>query len=305
MHPDIVEMVSLAKQLGVQTQMITNALLLDKGKAKDLIAAGLDSIVISIDGTNTETNADIRSGASLDIIKKNVNQLRDIRRNSSNHNPEIGIEFVVMRRNKGELRNLRQPAQDMGASFIVVSNLLPYTEELKDEILYRLSTGIYYQKGRSKCSPELFLPPIDLRSDVIEPLIKFLGYNSSINISQIRTNGRGGYCRFVEDGSAVIAWDREVSPCIALMHSYQCYVMGREKKIRLYTLGNVAREEITSIWRRDEYEKFRGIVKLFDFSPCTECGGCELAETNEEDCFGNKFPVCGDCLWAKGVIQCP
>ncbi len=51
--------------------------------------------------------------------------------------------------------------------------------------------------------------------------------------------------------------------------------------------------------------RFRDLVQRFDFSPCSDCGGCNLAETNEEDCFGNGFPVCGDCLWAKGVIQCP
>jgi hypothetical protein len=30
-----------------------------------------------------------------------------------------------------------------------------------------------------------------------------------------------------------------------------------------------------------------------------------LLESNEEDCYGNTFPVCGGCLWAQGVIQCP
>jgi hypothetical protein len=46
-------------------------------------------------------------------------------------------------------------------------------------------------------------------------------------------------------------------------------------------------------------------VIAFDFSPCVHCGGCEWAESNEMDCFGNSFPVCGDCLWARGVILCP
>ncbi len=30
-----------------------------------------------------------------------------------------------------------------------------------------------------------------------------------------------------------------------------------------------------------------------------------MAKTNEVDCFGNKFPVRGDCLWARGIILCP
>lgn len=78
-----------------------------------------------------------------------------------------------MRRNIEELQSLRQMAQDLGASFIILSKLLPYTEELKDEILYWLSTGIRCQRRRSKWSPELFMPNIDLRSEVIESLIKF------------------------------------------------------------------------------------------------------------------------------------
>ncbi len=106
------------------------------------------------------------------------------------------------------------------------------------------------------------------------------------------------------EGAAAVAWDGGVSPCIALMHSYRCYVMGRQKDIRRYTLGNIADEPLPTIWEREEYRRFRTRVQRFDFSPCTDCGGCNLAETNEEDCFGNSFPVCGDCLWARGVLRC-
>ena len=81
--------------------------------------------------------------------------------------------------------------------------------------------------------------------------------------------------------------------------------MRRRKEIRRYTVGNVARDAITDIWMQSEFVRFRALVKKFDFAPCSDCGGCQLAETNEEDCFGNTFPVYGDCLWAKGVVQCP
>jgi len=306
LHPDIVEMVSLAKQLGVQTQMITNALLLDKNKAEGLVAAGLDSIVVSVDGTTTKTNADIRSGADLDLVKENINHLRDIRRMNPRFNPEIGIEFVVMQQNVGELRNLRKLAYSLGASFIVLTNLLPYTEEIKDQILYCENTGSsHYPVRRSKFFPEIFLPFMDLGPESFEPLLHLNGFSSSITTNLVRFNGNSDYCRFVGEGSMVVAWDGEISPCIALMHSYSCYIMGRNKQIKRYTLGHVGREGVSEVWNKQEYIRFRDTVKQFDFSPCTECGGCDLAESNDEDCFGNTFPACGDCLWAKGIIQCP
>ena len=75
--------------------------------------------------------------------------------------------------------------------------------------------------------------------------------------------------------------------------------------MRSHGLGNVNQERLQDIWEKGEYVQFRDRVVRFDFAPCTDCGGCDLSETNERDCAGNTFPVCGDCLWAKGVIQCP
>ena len=59
------------------------------------------------------------------------------------------------------------------------------------------------------------------------------------------------------------------------------------------------------LWLDPDYLHYRERVHSFAFAPCTACGGCELLETNEEDCLGNTFPSCGCCLWAQGLIQCP
>lgn len=304
LHPDIVEMVALAKELGAETELITNGLLLDKEMAERLVMAGLDTLVVSVDGTSPESYADIRSSADFRLVQEKVEGLHAVRRANSRDNPEIGLEFVVTRRNVSELPNLHRLAYSMEASFVVVTNVLPYTEEFKEEILYRLATGSY-SLARSKWSPEIVLPRIDARREYLEPLLGLLRYGGVIDPLPRRSDGAEGYCRFVGEGAVAVAWDGEVSPCVALMHSYTCYVLGREKAIRRYTLGNVGREEITRIWDRDEYVQFRARVQQFDFSPCAHCGGCQLAESNEEDCFGNQFPVCGDCLWARGVILCP
>ena len=109
----------------------------------------------------------------------------------------------------------------------------------------------------------------------------------------------------MEEGSAAITWDGRVSPCVALMHSHSCYVMGRKKSVRRHSLGDVGQAPLADIWHSEEFTAFRRRVREFNFSPCVSCGGCDLVEANEEDCFGNTFPTCGDCLWARGVIVCP
>jgi len=305
LHPGLVEMVSLAKALGVRTELITSALLLNEKKAAGLVEAGLDSLVISVDGTSEEAQADVRPGAALRRVRENVGRLLAIRDASGRSTPEIGLAFVAMRRNIGELAGLRRLADSLKATAVTVTNVLPYTEEMKGEILYGVGVHGLPATGRHERWAEIVLPGMDVRPQVLEPLLKLLGSLSLPSPGQARRGGAHGYCQFVGEGSVAVSWDGEVSPCIALMHSYPCYVLGRRKEIRRYNLGNAGREAIEDIWQRDEFVRFRDRVQRFDFSPCTACGGCTLAESNEEDCYGNPFPVCGDCLWAQGVIQCP
>ena len=70
-----------------------------------------------------------------------------------------------------------------------------------------------------------------------------------------------------------------------------------------WEVGRLPDESLAAVWAKPDYVAFRERVRRFDFPPCTDCG-CELAESNEEDCLGNPHPTCGDCLWARGVVRC-
>jgi len=305
LHPDTVEMVALARGLGAETELITNGLLLDAGMAGGLVEAGLDRLVVSVDGTSPTSHAGVRSGADLRLVQENVRGLLALRRRNRRGTPEIGLEFVATRRKLSELPNLRRLAHSLEASFVVVTNVLPYTDEFKEEILYWLSAGAPSPRAHSRSYPEIVLPRIDARPEYLAPLLGLLRHGGTIDPLLGRPEKANGYCRFVREGAVAVAWDGGVSPCIALMHSYTCYILGRERAIRRYIVGNVNDEEIARIHTQEDYRQFRARVVQFDFSPGADCGGCEYAETNEEDCFGNEFPVCGDCLWAQGIIQCP
>jgi MoaA/NifB/PqqE/SkfB family radical SAM enzyme len=305
MHPRILDMIRMAHDLGAETEMITNGLLIDQKLARGLVACSLDTLGVSVDGATPSAYQDVRTGADLRSVETNIGYVVEQRNASDNKKPEIGVEFVMMRRNLHELPHLRRLARSLGASFVVVTNVLPYTEDLKDETLYGLWAGSAYPQTRSVWSPEIRLPLLDARHEVVAPLVALLEHGGLSHLPVGAEPAPSGFCRFVNDGSVAITWNGDVSPCVALMHSYSCYVIRRWKSIRHYSLGNLAERGIVDIWRQPEFVDFRRRVRAFEFSPCTDCGGCELVEGNEADCFGNPFPVCGDCLWARGVIQCP
>ena len=103
-----------------------------------------------------------------------------------------------------------------------------------------------------------------------------------------------------------IAWTGDVSPCWPLMHTHTSYLHGKPRLSKKHVIGNVTERSLFDLWSAPDYVAYRERLHNFAFAPCSFCGGCELSETNEEDCIGNTiFPVCGGCLWAQGIIQCP
>jgi MoaA/NifB/PqqE/SkfB family radical SAM enzyme len=112
-------------------------------------------------------------------------------------------------------------------------------------------------------------------------------------------------CPFMQKGSLSVGWDGRVSPCPPLLHTHRCYFQGIQRNNRECSFGSLKEHALLKIWNDAAYTAFRKRVIAFDFTPCVACASCEMAEGNEEDCFGNTFPTCGGCLWAQGFIQCP
>ena len=192
----------------------------------------------------------------------------------------------------------------MGASHFMITNVLPYTDALCDEVLYARALNDTAHLP-SIWAPHVTVPPIDFNETTREPLYQLLRSHRHVNFSGNELSRANNRCPFIEEGVLAIGWDGRVSPCLPLLHSHTSYLDHRERYARSYSIGRVLERDLRELWLDSEHVAFRERVRQFEFSPCTTCGGCDLAEANEEDCFGNPFPTCGGCLWAQGVIQCP
>jgi MoaA/NifB/PqqE/SkfB family radical SAM enzyme len=158
----------------------------------------------------------------------------------------------------------------------------------------------------SQWSPHVDMPRMDMDASTREAIYRMNRGGYNIHLSGDYQGKSMDRCPFVERGVIAIAWDGSLSPCLPLMHNHTSYLEKRRKRLsRRYVVGNLSEQSLETLWFQPDYISFRQRVQAFDFSPCTICGGCDLSEFNEEDCFGSTFPTCGGCLWAQGVIQCP
>ncbi len=134
-HPNILEMIQKVRERGLAVTLGSNGLLLDDEKARELVRLGVDRLIVSVDGVKQETYADIR-GATLSQVLNNIRGLNEAKSQLGSLTPALGIEFVVLRSNVSELAELTGLASRLNAARVLVSNVLPYTEEMRNEILY-------------------------------------------------------------------------------------------------------------------------------------------------------------------------
>jgi MoaA/NifB/PqqE/SkfB family radical SAM enzyme len=310
-HPNIVEMVREAKALGSSVELITNGTLLSKSFSSELVAAGLDKLWVSLDGATPESYTDVRLGAALPDVLNNLHEFRHARGIKVMPGyfdlflkPQIGIVFVAMKRNIADFPAVLSLADRLGALHFLVTNVLPYTPEMQEEILYShaISDSMYAFAPMLRF---LDFPKMDIEPATREAIYRAMRGDHALSFAGGSLGESHRRCPFIEKGALAIRWDGAVSPCLALMHDHKMYLYRRERSIKRHVVGNVLNQNIEKIWNNPDYLSLRNRLQEFNFSPCIICGGCEFFDSNQEDCNGSSIPTCGGCLWAQGIVQCP
>lgn len=101
--PSIFDMIAYAKSKGLKDVVLnTNATLLDKKSALDLIISGLDGIYIGIDAFDPDTYAKIRVGGNYKKTIKNILALLKMQKTMKKDKPKVFVQFVEMPLNMKE-----------------------------------------------------------------------------------------------------------------------------------------------------------------------------------------------------------
>lgn len=299
-HPRIIDMIKKAKATGRNVEAITNGTMLDEENIQKIIDSRLDRLWVSMDSLDEKQYSDIRSGADYKSLNDRLRNLKDLRIKSKS-SLKVGISFVIMKKNADMLPKLPFFAEKYDISDIKVTNLVPNTKGLNDELMYKRSLA-----PGPIAMVSIDIPLFDMTDDTKNLLYGLLTQQSkNISLMDGSINRKTGYCRFVNEGNVFIRWDGEICPCMAILHSGKTFLYDTERSLDFASFGNLKNKSLLEIWESEDYTAFRKRVRNFDFSPCTMCGGCDDLTENKTDCFGNQFPVCGGCLWAQGFIQCP
>ena len=143
LHPQLEMFIARAKSLLPAHAWVgfqSNGMALNDQRASSLVDAGLDLICLSVDTVSADRFRSIRNGGEMQGILAALSSLNKAKARRAGHDLRIGIEFVLMRNNLAELPDVVRWAGRNGASFAIVTQLLPYHKDIVAQAAYDTNT---------------------------------------------------------------------------------------------------------------------------------------------------------------------
>lgn len=362
LHPELETFIRRAKSLmppGGWIGFQSNGLLMTNLRAISLVDAGLDRVCLSVDALTPEKFRELREGGEIEGVERAIASLNAAKERCNRPEVQVGVEFVAMRGNLHELPATLRWAAGKGATFAIVTHLLPYDERHASEAAYgnctdkALTLFRRWQEKAARAGIDINryfelrwkryarVPEEQAVVDLVEAMKGeaeqqgiFLDMKKLFQLDFGRIEETAGVfdevrnvaretgldvrlpevslreerkCSFVEEGSAFVSWNGEVSPCYFLWHRYHCYASGWHQAVRPKVFGNLHDRGMLDIWNSPAFRAFRGEVLAYDYPSCASCGlaPCDYVQADEfeQDCHVGSVP-CGACLWCMGVFQC-
>jgi MoaA/NifB/PqqE/SkfB family radical SAM enzyme len=160
LNKDLVKMVRYCNELNLYTFISTNMTLLTEKKFKELIQAGLDELLVCVDGFSSKTFEHFRKGAKFETVKRNVEIICKIKKELKAVNPWIEIQYIETKQNSEEIASCKEWATEIGINRfrlqdLYISRHLTDYKKLRDEFYTeKMWEKRYYEKlqtGKKTC----------------------------------------------------------------------------------------------------------------------------------------------------------
>lgn len=131
MHTSFSEMVKYASDRNVYTVTSTNGQLLSKEVCESLVEAGLDRIIICLDGLDQESYTKYRQGGDFNKVIEGIGLLSEARQ--AKKKPVIIVQFLVFKHNEDQVHEIRKLGKRLGADRVMIkSSQIEYPESIHE-----------------------------------------------------------------------------------------------------------------------------------------------------------------------------
>lgn len=153
LHPRFDEFINYAASKGVKTGISTNGTILTKRRREKLLQSQLDTLIISIDGTDAETYLTIRQANSFRKVCRNTEQFL-IEKEKTNQGPHTIVQMICMQENVHQAEEFYRYWKSIGADSVRLKRFFNFAGNVEDRSVTPEKESVMSEKKRPPC----FLP---------------------------------------------------------------------------------------------------------------------------------------------------
>jgi MoaA/NifB/PqqE/SkfB family radical SAM enzyme len=249
----------------------SNGMLIDEEKACRLMDCGVKEVDISIDAAYPGTYHRVRRGGDLGVLHDNIRRLVRIKRETRARFPLIGINFVMLNENEGELVPFVEQAAALGVDFV---NCITY--------------AAYDWGFKNRRTPD--------------------NYKRELEAARTRMTALGVRCKsFPSDD---LAWSDPHTPfgCDFFWGSSLRITYAGDVTLgcctpfkETYSYGNVLEQPFAEIWNNDRFRENRALARR-QRPPVDVCASCDAFCKSffaGADPLTSHFSACSGCDGAR------
>lgn len=260
LNGDLPEIIGHFKSRNVHVLFNSNALLLNRESASQLVSKGLDELRVSLDAATETTFARIRGSEGFLKAVKNIETLSRMRNTDGRSLPKISVWMVATRENVADLPELIRMAARVGIDEVYLQRL------------------VYPVDGPGRGLADKEYAVIDPIPQVTEILRESHEISRHLKVSLMasglvspteslkpkpRNTAPWRQCRRPWEVAYITAWGNVLPCCISPFSTVNYSTL---------ILGNVFDQPFEKIWLGEKYRKFRR--KHQSDNPPRCCSGC-------------------------------
>jgi len=195
LHPGFLQMVGYASSKNIYTATSTNAHYLTRESAFRTVRAGLDRLIISVDGTTQSTYESYRIGGSLEKVVEGTKNIISAKMELRSRTPHVVFQFLLVAPNEHEIPEVQKLAKQLGV----------------DQVVFKTAQIYNYKNG----------------SPLIPKKERYSRYRKNSDGTYSIKNKFDNHCWKMWH-SCVVTWDGKVVPCCFDKDAH--FVLGDLKK---------------------------------------------------------------------------
>lgn len=232
LNPLLPEMIEYANKNNLYTVISTNSTMLNENVAGKLLSAGLDEIIVCLDGITKESYEAFRVGANFEEVIRNIKYFCAEKKRKNLRKPFIELQFITTKLNQDQIPEMEKFCRENPVDRLKIKSLAV--------------VGYYYTQKERRELFEKFLPD--------QEGVKKRYFRN--NIGEI-SRKKVAKCDLIKDQIAILV-NGEMTLC--------CFDVRGE-----YVYGNLFEKKFKDIWQEQKNVNMRQQAERRGFELCKKC----------------------------------